>query len=112
MEESRGEGESGLPAIGDGAKTMASVLDGISVLDLSWGAAGPIASMLLCDNGAAVTKIEPPGGDPFRKLLSGYRAWNRGKRSATLNLKEPGGRALLIALASHADVLLESFRPG
>ena len=62
MEESRGEGESGLPAIGDGAKTMASVLDGISVLDLSWGAAGPIASMLLCDNGAAVTRIEHDNG--------------------------------------------------
>ncbi len=91
---------------------MASVLDGIKVLDLSWGAAGPIASMLLCDNGAAVTRIEPPGGDPFRKLLSGYRAWNRGKRSAIVNLKEPGERDRLIALASEADVLLESFSPG
>src|SRR5260370_20017245 len=91
---------------------MASVLDGIKVLDLSWGAAGPIASMLLCDNGAAVTRIEPPGGDPFRKLLSGYRAWNRGKRSAIVNLKEPQERARLIALASEADVFLESFSPG
>ena len=91
---------------------MASVLDGIKVVDLSWGAAGPIASMLLCDNGAAVTRIEPPGGDPFRKQLSGYRAWNRGKRSAILNLKEPGERARLIALACEADVFLESFSPG
>jgi len=68
--------------------------------------------MLLCDNGAAVTKIEPPGGDPFRQLLSGYRAWNRGKRSAILNLKETSDRARLIALASGADVFLESFSPG
>lgn len=91
---------------------MASVLDGIKVLDLSWGAAGPIASMLLCDNGAAVTRIEPPGGDPFRKLLSGYRAWDRGKRSAIVNLKDPVERARLVALAAEADVFLESFSPG
>jgi crotonobetainyl-CoA:carnitine CoA-transferase CaiB-like acyl-CoA transferase len=68
--------------------------------------------MLLCDNGAAVTRIEPPGGDPFRKLLSGYRAWNRGKRSAIMNLKEPQERARLIALATEADVFLDSFSPG
>ena len=47
---------------------MTSVLDGIRVLDLSQGIAGPIAGMLLADHGAAVTKIEPPGGDRFRAL--------------------------------------------
>lgn len=91
---------------------MASVLEGLKVIDLSWGAAGPIASMLLCDNGADVTRIESPGGDPFRKLLSGYRTWNRGKRSAILNLKNSTDRARLIALTSDADVFLESFSPG
>ena len=50
---------------------MAGVLDGIKVLDLSWGISGPMATMLLSDHGAEVTKIEPPGGDPFRSQ-SGY----------------------------------------
>ncbi len=90
---------------------MAGVLDGIQVLDLSWGIAGPIATMLLADHGAAVTRIERPQGDPFRSQL-GYRAWNRGKRSAVLDLKDPGDRAAFGRLAARADVLVESFRPG
>ncbi len=45
---------------------MSGVLDGIEVLDLSWGIGGPMAGMLLADHGARVTKIEPPGGDPTR----------------------------------------------
>jgi len=53
---------------------VTGVLAGFDVLDLSWGIAGPVAGMLLSDNGARVTKIEPPGGDPFRSL-SGYRVW-------------------------------------
>ncbi len=61
------------------------------MLDLSWGIAGPMAAMLLADQGADVTKIEPPGGDPFRAQL-GYRAWQRGKRSAVLDLKSAEDR--------------------
>jgi crotonobetainyl-CoA:carnitine CoA-transferase CaiB-like acyl-CoA transferase len=91
--------------------SMPGVWNGIEVLDLSWGIAGPIASMLLADNGARVTKIEPPGGDPFR-VLSGYRVWNRGKRSAVLDLKVGDDRDRLRALAARADVLIESFSPG
>lgn len=90
---------------------MAGVLDGIRVLDLSWGIAGPMATMMLADHGADVTKIEPPGGDPFRSEL-GYKAWQRGKRSAVLDLKDAGDLALFRKLAAHADVLVESFSPG
>src|SRR5438874_2522217 len=90
---------------------MPGVLDGLSVLDLSWGVAGPIAGMLLADQGARVTKIEAPDGDPFRSQ-PGYRVWNRGKRSAVIDLKTPVGRDAVLALAGSADVLIESFSPG
>ena len=90
---------------------MAGVLDSIRVLDLSWGIAGPMTTMLLADHGAEVTKIEPPGGDPFRTQL-GYRVWQRAKRSAVLDLKESADRETFLVLATHADVLVESFSPG
>jgi crotonobetainyl-CoA:carnitine CoA-transferase CaiB-like acyl-CoA transferase len=86
-------------------------LDGLRVLDLSWGIAGPMTGMLLADSGADVTKIEPPGGDPFRAQL-GYRVWQRGKRSALLDLKSAADRDVFLALAKHADVVVESFAPG
>lgn len=90
---------------------MTSVLDGIRVLDLSWGIAGPVAGMLLADHGADVVKIEPPGGDPFRGT-AGYAAWLRGRRSAELDLTDGGDRRTFLALARTADVVLESFAPG
>jgi crotonobetainyl-CoA:carnitine CoA-transferase CaiB-like acyl-CoA transferase len=90
---------------------MAGVLDGLKVLDLSWGIAGPMAGMLLCDHGAEVTKIEPPGGDSFRHH-PGYRVWNRGKRSAIFDLKRDADRELFLDLARRGDVLIESFSPG
>src|SRR5437868_6032288 len=54
-------------------------LDGIRVLDLSGGIAGPLAGMLLADFGADVVKVEPRGGDPARSL-PGFAVWNRNKR--------------------------------
>lgn len=94
-----------------GGTNLAGVLQGLKVLDLSWGIPGPVASMLLADNGAEVTKIEPPGGDPFR-ALHGYRVWNRGKRSAVLDLKNAEQRDQFLALVKTADVVLESYSPG
>ena len=48
---------------------MSGVLEGLKVLDLSWGVAGPMTGMLLGDHGADVTRIERPEGDPFEGLL-------------------------------------------
>lgn len=90
---------------------MSGALDGLRVLDLSWGIAGPMTTMLLADQGADVVKIEPPGGDPFRSL-SGARVWHRGKRSAVLDLHDARDRDTFVALAERADVLVESFTPG
>ena len=90
---------------------MPGVFDGLHVLDLSWGMAGPMASMLLADNGAAVTRIEPPEGDPFA-VQSGYRVWHRGKRSARLDLHAGADRSAFFSLATRADIVLDSFSPG
>ncbi len=90
---------------------MGGVLDNLRVLDLSWGIAGPMTTMLLADHGADVTRIEPPGGDPFRSQ-PGYRVWNRGKRSAVLDLKQKADLDAFLALASQADILVETFSPG
>jgi crotonobetainyl-CoA:carnitine CoA-transferase CaiB-like acyl-CoA transferase len=90
---------------------MTSVLEGIRVLDLSWGVAGPITGMLLSDHGADVVKVEPPGGDPFRGT-AGYEVWLRGRRSEVLDLRDPAGRDGLLVMVDSADVLLESFAPG
>src|ERR1700722_20042527 len=90
---------------------MPGVLAGLKVLDLSWGIAGPMTTMLLVDHGAEVTKIEPPGGDPYRGQL-GYKAWGRGQRNAVLDLKAPAELKHFLALASAADILVESYAPG
>ena len=90
---------------------MGGILDGLKVLDLSRGIAGPMATMMLADHGAQVTRIEPPGGDPSARM-SGYRVWNRGKRSAIFDLKRDADRQALLNLARAADIFVESFRPG
>src|SRR3954468_24598670 len=94
-----------------GGVAMAGVLDGLRVLDLTWGVAGPMATMLLADHGAAVTRVEHPDGDPFAGF-SGYRVLHRGKRSAVLDLREPADREVFLALVARADVLVESLSPG
>ncbi len=95
-------------------------LTGLRVVDLTRILAGPFCSMLLGDMGAEIVKIETPGtGDPVRRQgairngLSWYfAAFNRNKRSVTLNLRHPEGRAVLEKLIAQADVLVENFRPG
>ena len=86
-------------------------LEGIRVLDLTWGVAGPAGILLLAEHGADVIKVEPPGGDPYRGY-DGYRAWNRSRRSVALDLKSPEGKEQFLQLAGTADVIAESFAPG
>src|SRR3546814_13819373 len=85
---------------------MAAVLEKLKVLDLTSGVAGSMTTMLLGDNGADVTKIEPPGGDPARHEAGpqqlGYKVWQRGKRSAFLDLTKADDKAVLLALAKTA----------
>ncbi|MDZ4826094.1 MAG: CoA transferase [Actinomycetota bacterium] len=90
---------------------MAGTLDGLRVLDLSWGIAGSLGVLLLAEQGADVIKVEPPGGDPFRDY-SGFAVWNRSRRSVTVDLKHPDGLDAFLKLADDADVLVETFRPG
>jgi crotonobetainyl-CoA:carnitine CoA-transferase CaiB-like acyl-CoA transferase len=90
---------------------MAGALDGVRVLDLSWGIAGPLGVLLLAEHGADVIKVEPPGGDPFR-VYDGARVWNRSRRSVTVDLKNDDGRDVMRKLLATADVVVESFRPG
>ncbi|MDB5583591.1 MAG: carnitine dehydratase [Bradyrhizobium sp.] len=90
---------------------MTGLLSGLKILDLTTGIAGPIAAMMLADRGGDVTRIEPPEPDPF-PALDGNRVWHRGKRSAIFDLTSVRDRELFLALADHADVMIESFAPG
>ncbi len=102
------------------AQRAAGPLSDITVLDLTWVLAGPFASMILCDLGAQVIKVErPPFGDvarttgPHIKNESGYFfSINRGKKSICLDLKRPQGRELFLLLVKQADVVMENFTPG
>ena len=92
---------------------MAGCLDGIKVLDVGRYQAGPRCAMILADLGAEVIKVEEPGGDESRGLGRVYwSAYNRGKKSITLNLRSTQGKALLRALVPKVDMLLQNFRPG
>ncbi len=95
-------------------------LAGLRVVDLSRNLAGPFCTQILADLGAAVIKVEPPGGDPARAWApprwgadgTMFLSVNRGKRSITLDLKQARDRAVLDALVARADVFVESFRAG
>jgi crotonobetainyl-CoA:carnitine CoA-transferase CaiB-like acyl-CoA transferase len=89
---------------------MNMALEGIRVLDLSSGVAGPMAAMFLADFGADVVKIEPPDGDPGR-VVPGFAVWNRNKRSVVLDQSAPNGRRRLADFLAGADVCIVS-QPG
>ena len=95
-------------------------LDGVRVLDFSTLLPGPMATLLLAEAGAEVTKIERPGtGEDMRSYAPrwgrdsvNFALLNRGKTSLALDLKSDEGRARAMDLASKADVVVEQFRPG
>jgi len=104
-------------------------LKGVKVLDLSRILAGPTCTQLLGDLGASVIKIENPatGGDDTRQwgppyvedsdgnrsdLSAYFMSANRNKKSAAIDITTPEGQVEIKRLASHADILIENFKPG
>lgn len=86
----------------------------ITVLDLTRLLPGATATAMLARHGAEVIKIEQPGEGDYARSLdpATFAATNAGKKSVSINLKDPRGRDLLLKLASTADVLIEGNRPG
>ena len=94
-------------------------LEGVRVLDLTSMISGPVATMMLADQGAEVIKVEPPEGELVRHmgrnaggLTSVFLSANRSKRSIGLDLKNPAGVDVLKQLIPTADVFVQNFRPG
>jgi crotonobetainyl-CoA:carnitine CoA-transferase CaiB-like acyl-CoA transferase len=97
---------------------MTLPLDGVRVVECAQYVAGPLAGLLLSDLGADVVKVEPPGGDGYRRVMPvadglgrNFVPLNRGKRSVVLDLKTPSGRERLQILLGTADVLLHNYPP-
>jgi len=99
---------------------MTGPLDGIRIIDLTAVISGPLATMMLADQGAEVIKVENPAGGDFTRSAANRQGGvsasflnnNRNKKSVALNLKEPHGREALLKLVATADVLIQNFRPG
>ena len=97
------------------------MLDHLRVVELSVWVAGPAAGGVLADWGADVIKVEPPDGDPMRKLFGAigvkqtkvppFELDNRGKRSVVLDLRSDEGIAAMWKLLETADVFLTNLRP-
>ena len=96
-------------------------LDGIRVLEAGLLVQGPQAALTMLEWGADVIKVELPGfGDQSRWLpisredrrSAFFSAYNRGKRSVTVDLRVPQGREVFLRLVEHADVVITNFKPG
>jgi formyl-CoA transferase len=93
-------------------------LDGMRVLDMTQYEAGTSCTQWLAWLGADVVKVEPPSGDPGRGVARGtdhaqyFMNYNGNKRSVVIDLKQPRGREVLLALAAHYDVFVENYGPG
>ena len=98
---------------------MPGPLDGYRIVDLTAMVSGPVATMMLADQGAEVIKVEPPAGDLVRRMghdlggvTSSFVSANRSKKSVVLDLKSDRARTLLDRLVASADVFVQNFRPG
>ncbi|MEM8975633.1 MAG: CoA transferase [Pseudomonadota bacterium] len=98
---------------------MPGPLDGVRILDFTSMVSGPLATMMLGDQGADVIKIEAPSGDHVRRVATrrgGFSASflinNRNKRSIVLDLKKEAGLRAVRRLIANADVVVQNFRPG
>ena len=99
---------------------MPGPLHGFRIVDLTSMISGPLATMILADQGAEVIKVEnPDGGDHTRAannrrggFSAGFLNNNRNKRCIALDLREPAAKAALKRLVATADVFVQNFRPG
>jgi crotonobetainyl-CoA:carnitine CoA-transferase CaiB-like acyl-CoA transferase len=99
---------------------MPGALDGFRIIDLTQMVSGPMATMMLADQGADVIKVEPPGAGDLTRALAGRRRGmsppfaviNRNKRSIVIDLKTARGLELVKRLVAGADVFIQNFRPG
>jgi crotonobetainyl-CoA:carnitine CoA-transferase CaiB-like acyl-CoA transferase len=98
---------------------MSGPLEGVRVLDLTTMMAGPVAAMMLGDQGADVIKVESPAGDLMRRVAFGrngtsasFLSCNRNKRSLAIDMKSAEGLQIIKKLIATADVLMHNFRPG
>ena len=89
-------------------------LEGFKILDLSSVVSGPMACVMLADQGADVIKVEKPSGDDSRRFVppkigheaAAYMMMNRNKRGIAIDLKSVEGQAVLKDLIKDADILL------
>lgn len=91
-------------------------LDGLHVLEFTHAVLGPATGLFLADLGAEVIRIEPPEGDPTRRLkgfgMGYFPFFNRNKKSLALNLKDPRGLEIVHKLLETSDILIENYAPG
>jgi crotonobetainyl-CoA:carnitine CoA-transferase CaiB-like acyl-CoA transferase len=98
---------------------MAGPLEGVRVIDFTTMVAGPVACMMLGDQGASVIKVEPTNGELMRRFDSGrngmspfFLSCNRNKRSLAVDLKSDEGLEIIRKLIATAAVVVHNFRPG
>lgn len=91
---------------------MSGPLHGVRVIELAGLGALPFGTLKLADMGADVIRVDRAAEVPAEPSRRGFSEWDRGRRSIGVNLKDPEGVELVLALAAQSDVLVESFRPG